>query len=145
VRYLLDNCPHTVRDMSGQRTGTRGQEDLVGSLSITFLGMQTRLAQARNRPVKPDTLLPTIVLRNEGKNPHGYSAEVARSGDKGIYDEVRVGIHQDDKCVADVLIGLTPAGEPRVMVTTGGNGDDGQQIAVFPLREIDAACSTDEQ
>lgn len=44
VRYLLANSPHTVRDLSGDRTGTRGQEDLIGSLSITFTSMQAKLA-----------------------------------------------------------------------------------------------------
>ncbi len=40
VRYLLANCPFTVKDMSGDRTGIRGREDLAGSLAITFLKMQ---------------------------------------------------------------------------------------------------------
>jgi hypothetical protein len=46
VRSLLDGCPFTVRDLSGDRTGMRGREDLAGSLAITFLGMQTRVKEA---------------------------------------------------------------------------------------------------
>lgn len=38
VRFLLDRCPYTVR----QRPGG-GVEDLVGTLVVTFLGMQKRL------------------------------------------------------------------------------------------------------
>lgn len=47
VKCLLDQCRLTVRDMSGERTGSRGVEDLAGSLSITFLGMQRRLSDAQ--------------------------------------------------------------------------------------------------
>lgn len=46
VRVLLDGCPYTVRDMSGDFTGMRGREYLPGSLGITFLGMQQRLKEA---------------------------------------------------------------------------------------------------
>ena len=45
VAYLLDRCPYTVRDMSGERTGARWKEDLVGSLVITFMGMENRLKE----------------------------------------------------------------------------------------------------
>ena len=44
VMYLLNQCPYAVRDYSGDRTGSRAKEDIAGSLSITFLGMQHRLA-----------------------------------------------------------------------------------------------------
>lgn len=36
-----------MRDISGERTGMRGREDLVGSLCITFLGMQGDLTKLR--------------------------------------------------------------------------------------------------
>ena len=49
VKYLLDKCPYTVRDMSGERTGIRYKEDIAGSLAITFLGMQHRLEKYENR------------------------------------------------------------------------------------------------
>lgn len=90
-------------------------------------------------------LVDRIVLNNDGKNPSGYTADAARSGDPGIYDEIRAGVYQGTKCVADILIGLTPAGEPRVMVTVDGKGDDGPQIAVFPLRSAENAVSLDQQ
>lgn len=38
VRILLDRCPYTVRSREGG-----GPEDLIGSLCITFIGMQSRL------------------------------------------------------------------------------------------------------
>lgn len=50
VRHLLSNCPHTVRDLSGERTGMRGREDLIGSLAITFVGMQGKLARTGGVP-----------------------------------------------------------------------------------------------
>lgn len=45
VTALLDACPYTVRDVSGERTKIRGQEDLIGSLAITFMAMQNRLSE----------------------------------------------------------------------------------------------------
>lgn len=84
-------------------------------------------------------------LANAGENPGGYSADAARSGDKGIYNEIRAGIYHGDVCVADVLIGINPAGEPRVMCTVNGDGDNGQQIAIFPLRSADDAVVFEPQ
>lgn len=43
VKHMLDNCPYTVRDLSGEMTGERGKEYLIGSLSITFLSMMHKL------------------------------------------------------------------------------------------------------
>ncbi len=40
VQYLLSRCTFAVRDHSGDRTGSRGVEDLAGSLAITFLKME---------------------------------------------------------------------------------------------------------
>lgn len=90
----------------------------------------------------PDApLLPLIRLSHSGKNPVGYTADVARSGDPGIYDELRVGVYDGDNCVADVLVGLTEKGEPRVLCTVNGDGDGDPQVAVFPLRPVDDAIS----
>lgn len=47
LRYLLDNCPYAVRDMSGEVTGIRGKEHVLGSLVLTFMGMQDRLRKAQ--------------------------------------------------------------------------------------------------
>lgn len=47
VRWLLDHCPFTVRDLSGGDTGPRGQENLIGTLAITFLGMQKDLSDLK--------------------------------------------------------------------------------------------------
>ena len=49
MHALLDKCPFTIRDMSGQRTGMRGRESLSGSLAITFLGMQNELTEAQGK------------------------------------------------------------------------------------------------
>lgn len=45
VRHLLTRSPYTVRDHSGDRTGSRAQEDLAGSLAITFLGMEQHIRE----------------------------------------------------------------------------------------------------
>ena len=42
VKYLLDKCPFTVRCREGG-----GPEDLIGSLAITFIGMQDRFMRAQ--------------------------------------------------------------------------------------------------
>ncbi|WP_321967218.1 hypothetical protein [Burkholderia cepacia] len=79
-------------------------------------------------------------LMHSGINPHQYEAEVARTGDAGIYEEVRISVFdRDANCVADTLVGLTEHGEVRVLVTAGGDGDNEHQIAVFPTRSADTA------
>ena len=42
-------------------------------------------------------------------------------------------------CVADILIGVTKDGEPRVMITTGGDGEGDHDVAVYPLRKRENA------
>lgn len=59
VRYLLEQCPFTVRDKSGDRTGMRGREDLAGSLALTFLKMQGD-AVAPPAPVATEDHIPTM-------------------------------------------------------------------------------------
>ena len=49
VKILLDKCPFTVRDMSGDYTGSMGVESLSGSLSITFLGMQQEVTRLKEQ------------------------------------------------------------------------------------------------
>lgn len=85
-----------------------------------------------------------ISLVHSGRNPQGFTADVVRSGDPGIYDELRLGVYRGGNCVADVLVGLNEAGEPRILCTVAGNGNDGKQIAIFPLREEAHAVSYDE-
>lgn len=79
-------------------------------------------------------------LMHSGENPGGYMAEAARTGDPGIYEEVRISIlHPDRGCVGDVLVGLTDQGEPRMLLTHNGEGDGDHVIAVFPLKPVDDA------
>jgi hypothetical protein len=50
--------------------------------------------------------------------------------------ELRVGVkNADGVYVADVLIGLSPEGELRVLLTTDCEGEGDHEIAVFPLRQ----------
>jgi len=84
--------------------------------------------------------IPGFDLLNDGKNPGSYTADASRSGDRDIYNEVRIGIYKDNgqECVADMLVGLDSTNmEPRVLVTTGGNGDGEHTFAIYPLRTPD--------
>lgn len=85
------------------------------------------------------TSIPRFELRNDSSNPEGYTVNAQRDGDAGIYDELRVGVFdRDGSCVADVLVGLSGDGEPRVLLSTDGDADR-QKVAVFPLRSFDEA------
>lgn len=85
-------------------------------------------------------------LCHEGRNPGGFTAEASRTGDyrkatgESIYEEVRIGVFSGDSsvCLVDVFVGLSDKGEPRVLVSTDGNGDD-HAISVFPMRPADCA------
>lgn len=81
-------------------------------------------------------------LLNQGHNAAGYTAEATRTGDEGIYEEARITLFHEQDCVADVLAGLSEAGEPRFLITCGGMGDGDHNIAVYPLRELRHAVDT---
>jgi hypothetical protein len=74
VRYLLSRCPWTVRDMSGERTGMRGKEDIAGSLAITWMKMEDRIrelerAAALERQVRA-TSKPVATIHVDGSFVH---------------------------------------------------------------------------
>lgn len=105
----------------------------------SFLAELSSLIAHFNRPVAKQAFK-IFKMANDGKNPENYVIEAGRSGDEGLYNEFRVSIlDKDGECVGDTLIGLNEAGEPRVLVTTDGEGDGAHQIAVFPLREANEA------
>ncbi len=85
--------------------------------------------------------VPRFALLHDMKNPGGYAAEVTRCGDPGVYEEVRIGLFKEggEECLGDVLVGLSENGEPRILVTTGGDGDADHDLAIFPLRQFDKA------
>lgn len=85
--------------------------------------------------------IPRFKLLHSGENPNEYTVDVSRTGDTGIYEELRVGVFKGDgkECLADVLVGLTEGGEPRVMITAGGDGENEHAFAVYPLRDADEA------
>lgn len=89
---------------------------------------------------KNQAAIPRFELLHSGQNQAGYRVEAMRDGDPGIYNELRVGVFdKDGGCVADVLVGLTEGGEPRVMLTAGGDGENEHAFAVYPLRDADEA------
>jgi hypothetical protein len=69
-----------------------------------------------------------------GNNPQSITLCAVPSGDLGIYQEISVTSAIGDKCIGNVLIGLNEEGELRVLVTTGGDGDEEPQWAIFPQR-----------
>lgn len=92
--------------------------------------------------VDASVAIPRFNMLHSGDNPGGYTAEASRTGDAGIYEEVRIGIFKggDRECLGDVLVGLTEEGEPRVLVTTDGKGEEEASFVIYPLRPADEAC-----
>ena len=65
-----------------------------------------------------------------------YTVKAQQAGDSGIYDELAVGIFDPDgNCVGDVYFTLNEEGEPRVLLTTNGEGDGDHHLVHYPLRE----------
>lgn len=52
VRILLSNCPHIRYDNSGEKTGLRGLPDLIGTLVLTFRGMEIRIEELKKNGTK---------------------------------------------------------------------------------------------
>jgi len=94
-----------------------------------------------SRPDLAATAIPRFTLLHSGENPNEYTVDVNRTGDAGIYEELRVGVFKGDgkECLADVLVGLIEGGEPRVMITAGGDGENEHAFAVYPLRDAGEA------
>lgn len=83
-----------------------------------------------------------VKLVYQGKEGE-YTARGEYTGDSGIYDELRVGIfNQQEECVGDALFTLTEEGEPRAYLTTGGDGDNDHSLSWFPLREAGEAVES---
>jgi hypothetical protein len=77
-------------------------------------------------------------IRRDGLGSTDFTAEASAVTD-GLNSEFRVSIlrglgRRDQRCVADVFIGVDTKGEPRVLITDNGDGDGDHRIAVFPLR-----------
>jgi hypothetical protein len=77
---------------------------------------------------------------NGGINPNGYTVNATRCGDAGIYEELSIGIYLNDEPVADIVVGLTELGEPRIACSVDSNPDH-HQVEVFPLRKDGFAIS----
>lgn len=104
---------------------------LLKRLSADLVQLEGRLAQlqsSQSRCISP------FALVHGGRG--SYVADASRTGEAGIYEELRIGIFKGDgkECVGDVLVGLNESGEPRVLITASAEGEECHQIAVFPLR-----------
>lgn len=81
--------------------------------------------------------IPRFTILSNGVNPHGYTTEATHIGETGLYDEVRVDVfNAENVCVSDIIIGISLEGEPRILLTTDGQGDDDFALQVFPLRAV---------
>jgi hypothetical protein len=76
----------------------------------------------------------SVTAAYEGENRRGIRFEADRDGDPGIYDELRVGAFEGDRCIADVLIGLSPDHEVRLLLSGNGEGESDHVLAVYPER-----------
>lgn len=84
-----------------------------------------------------------VVAMNDGRNPQGIVLEADESGDRGIYNEIRVSALKGEDCVADILVGLDEKGQVRVLVTTGNEGDGDHAVAVYPQSPHSYAVDSD--
>lgn len=75
---------------------------------------------------------------HSGQNPQGLGIQAHPCGDAELYHELRVGVYKKDDCLADILVGLTEAGEIRVLISAGNDAST-QKIAVYPQRELHEA------
>ena len=138
---LMDSEEHAVESAIPEVA-----EDAVELIRQMFSEI-TRLKEANRNLVSVSdetTGIPRFPLMNGGKNPENYTAEASRTGDAGIYNEVRIGVFKesDNVCLADVLVGLNDAGEPRILVTADGNGDNEAAFVIYPLRPAEEALSS---
>ncbi len=82
--------------------------------------------------------VPVLVYQ---KKETSYSLTASTTGDADIYKEMAVSINRrsDGVCVADIYFSATEDGEPKVLVTTDGEGDGDHNITIYPLRPIKEA------
>lgn len=81
--------------------------------------------------------IPLFKLLHSGKNDGGYTVEATRTGDKGIYEEVRVSVFDNtNDCCADILVTLEDKGmgAPKILITADGNGEGDHQILIRPMK-----------
>ena len=143
---LLNEIQDSLRQISslkvnGHTNLTHAINKIIERKTIELMELHNVIVSQSQVPLY-DIKLP---MNNAGKNPGKYTMEVGQSGDAGLYDEFRVSIlDKSGDCVGDALIGLDQNHEPRVLVTTGGNGNDGKQVSIYPLREMRDAVVDEE-
>jgi len=146
---MVDNLDAYLREIRAENLD--GSEPNLGELLEESL--QLRLTCESESAVPPRdheniVAIPRFSLMYSGNNPNGYIAEASRTGDTGIYEEVRISVfnpNRDNTCVGDVLVGLTKSGELRALVTANGDGDGDHRIAVYPLRPADQAVELSDR
>lgn len=87
-------------------------------------------------------MLKPLTLRREGKT-NGFTAFSEIVGDPGVYDEIAIIIKDGNgEAVADILIQIDENLQPRVLLTTSGDGYGDHTVAVSPLLDLPDAVDT---
>ena len=108
-------------------------EEIALAATDTVGQADRRFRNACEKPV-------TFRAANDYGNARGIIIQACASGDPSAFQEMAVSLHTPDgACVADILIGLSPNGEVRVLTSVNGNGEGDKHVAVFPERPADKA------
>ena len=110
---------------------------IIGRIEDLFNGA---LHDLKIFPVIDVTKHPSIevnpIIRDGRRTDYSLKAEI--SGDPGIYEEISVSIYDKaGNCVGDAYFTVDEeSGEPKIMMTLGGDGDGDKELTVYPLREL---------
>lgn len=114
-----------------------------GNASAAAIATHAAGAIRRAEAALKDPVERRVLLRHSGVDAQ-LTAEMAYTGDAGVYDEARVSIvNATGECVADLVVGLDTSGELRVLATANSDGDGDHPIAIYPLRGIVDAVTID--
>lgn len=75
--------------------------------------------------------IPPFELVNDQKS-NGFLVTACKSGDKGIYEELSIGVTQNGELVADILVGLDQRGQLRIASSLNANPDHHQTV-IYPM------------
>lgn len=120
------------------------EEGIYSEADNSNLVEKRRAFAAVEKLVRDGGEIPAFKLLHSGKNVGGYAAEATRTGDKGIYEEIRVSIFdKNNDCCADILVTLEDEGKgaPKVLITADGDGEGDHLILVQPMKAVTDAVT----
>lgn len=141
----ITETPDTDVVSVGGRLASFGAADMgyalmpLNELGYKYLGLDypERETPSQNDEPKMGTAVELIYQGKKGD----YVVKAEKTGDTGIYDELGVSIlnSKTGECIGYLYFLLTEQGEPRVLLTSEGNGDGDPQLTYFPLRSKEKA------